>query len=112
MPDNYLDALQALRAQVAPAPEEAPAPEPRPQPRRNATLEIAYERKGRGGKQACIVSGFPAEMSEADIADIAAQIKRRLATGGSARGGEILIQGDRRADLRTALAALGWKVKG
>ncbi len=72
-------------------------------------LAILYERKGRGGKQATIISGF--ELSEPEIQEIAARIKKKLATGGSARGGEILIQGDRREDLRKLLPQLGFKLR-
>ena len=46
------------------------------------------------------------------VAEVAAKLKKRLATGGSARGGEVLIQGDRRDDVRKALADLGFKTKG
>lgn len=65
------------------------------------------ERKGRGGKTATIVSGFT--IDDDAVASVAAALKKRLATGGSARGGEILIQGDRRADVIDALRALGFK---
>ncbi len=73
------------------------------------TLTIFYERKGRGGKQATIIAGFTC--SDTDLKEVASALKQRLATGGSARGGEILIQGDRRADAASALRAMGYKVK-
>ena len=68
-------------------------------------LVIQMERKGRGGKTATIISGFT--LSDEEVADIAAQLKKRLGTGGSARGGEILIQGDRCDDVRKALRETG-----
>ncbi|MDE6277365.1 MAG: translation initiation factor [Muribaculaceae bacterium] len=92
-------------AEAAPAEPQTPAESATKHP----PLTLLYERKGRGGKQATIIAGF--EISDAELQDLAALIKKRLATGGSARGGEILIQGDRRADLRTLLPALGYKVK-
>ena len=67
------------------------------------------EKKGRAGKQATIICGFPADMPQEDIAALAARLKSSLGTGGSARGGEILIQGDRRADLGKLLEAAGFK---
>lgn len=73
-------------------------------------LLITYERKGRGGKQATIISGF--ECDDERLRDIASTLKQRLATGGSARGGEILVQGDRRADTAALLRSMGFKVKG
>lgn len=62
-------------------------------------LRIDFERKGRAGKCATIISGF-GDLPDSRIAQIASELKRHLATGGSARGGEILIQGDRRDDIK------------
>lgn len=76
----------------------------------SSPLLITYERKGRGGKQATIISGF--ECDDERLRDIASTLKQRLATGGSARGGEILVQGDRRADAAALLRSMGFKVKG
>ncbi|MCI9043573.1 MAG: translation initiation factor [Muribaculaceae bacterium] len=73
------------------------------------TLTLFYERKGRGGKQATIIAGFTCNDSE--LKEVASALKQRLATGGSARGGEILIQGDRRTEAAAALRAMGYKVK-
>lgn len=72
---------------------------------------LFYERKGRGGKEATIVE-CPDGMTDADVAALAATLKKQLGTGGSARDGEILLQGDRRPQLRKALAAMGYTVKG
>lgn len=69
-------------------------------------LNIVMERKGRAGKTATIIEGFTC--SEERLKAIAARLKQRLGTGGSARGGEILIQGDRRRDVSEALRALGF----
>lgn len=74
------------------------------------TLHVLMERKGRGGKTATIVEGF--ESSEEEVRAVAAKLKSKLGTGGSARGGEILIQGDRRADVKKLLQEMGYKVKG
>lgn len=82
---------------------ETPAPAPRP------TLDIIFERKGRAGKQATIITGFTC--SDDELLDIAATIKKRLGTGGSARGGEILIQGDRRTDIHRLLISLGYRAR-
>ena len=57
-------------------------------------LDIVLERKGRGGKQATIVTGFNCD--DEALKQVASQLKRALSVGGSARGGEILIQGDLR----------------
>lgn len=68
-------------------------------------LQVTVEKKGRGGKTATIISGFT--LSDKEIDDIAGRLKKKLGTGGSARGGEILIQGERRDDVMSALRQLG-----
>lgn len=75
---------------------------------RKDVLRIELDRK-RAGKTATIVSGFT--IPDEDVASLARRMKQRLGTGGSARDGEILIQGDRRADVAAFLAAEGYKTK-
>lgn len=70
-------------------------------------LVVSMEKKGRGGKTATIISGFA---DGDDIEEIASVLKRKLGAGGSARGGEILIQGDRRTDVIKPLRELGFKL--
>ena len=74
-------------------------------------VTLFYETKGRGGKPVTILADFEG-VTEQEIASLASDLKRSLGTGGSTRGGEILIQGDRRETLRKNLAARGFKVKG
>lgn len=97
--------LPAIENSDAPDPagEEAAASKP-------DILRVVIDRKGRKGKTATIVEGFTC--GETELKEIAATLKTRLGTGGSARGGEILIQGDRAADTRDILRGLGYKVKG
>lgn len=66
------------------------------------TLRLVMERKGRGGKTATIIEGFPG--TDDELKALATRLKQQLGVGGSARGGEILIQGDCRARLRELLA--------
>lgn len=77
---------------------------------RHPALNLVMERKGRGGKIATIIEGFVCD--DAQLKKIAATLKSALGTGGSARGGEILIQGDCRDRVRIELKKLGFKVKG
>lgn len=72
-------------------------------------LDIILERKGRAGKQATIVTGFACD--EAALKDVASQLKRHLGVGGSARGGEILIQGDFRQRVLDKLLDMGFKAR-
>lgn len=74
-----------------------------------ARLDILLDKKGRKGKAATIVAGFT--VSDSDVEEIARKLKQRLGTGGSSRGGEILIQGDKRHEVADALAAMGMKCR-
>lgn len=89
-----------------PAPGDAAPQSPGIQ---KSPLHVFVERKGRGGKTATIITDFAG--SEDDLRELAQQLKRKLGTGGSARGGEILIQGDRADEVRTLLRSLGYKAK-
>lgn len=107
MAQDWHDSLKALLGDQPveieqPTAAEAPAAEVE-----RARLDIVTERKGRGGKVATIITGFT--ISDDAVADIAARLRRQLGTGGSARGGEILIQGDRSADVARVLTAMGLK---
>lgn len=76
----------------------------------NTPLHVVIEKKGRGGKTATIIEGF--EIPDEEIDEIARTLRKKLGTGGSARGGEILIQGERKADVIRLLNEMGFKVKG
>lgn len=89
---------------------EEPAEVPvHPKHAKKDTLRVIVDRKGRKGKVATIVEGFT--VSDDEVAGVAAALKRKLGTGGSSRGGEILIQGDCAAKVREFLASEGYKVK-
>lgn len=71
-------------------PEEEPeeeALEPNRQP-----LRVRIEKKHRGGKTATIVTGFIGP--ESDLEALGKKLKTKCGTGGSAKDGEILVQGD------------------
>lgn len=57
-------------------------------------LRLQLETKHRGGKTASIVMGFIG--STQDLEDLAKKLKSFCGTGGSAKDGEIIIQGDNR----------------
>lgn len=110
---DWKDALASLsgipegeESQVA-QPESSTTRQPSKQ---TSPLHVLIEKKGRGGKTATIIEGF--EISDEEIDEIARSLRKRLGTGGSARGGEILIQGERKTDVAKLLAEMGFKVKG
>ena len=107
---DWKDSLNALRSSL-PEGEEPVEESGKVSTQKLPVLEIVLERKGRGGKTATIIAGFTC--GDDELASIAATLKSKLGTGGSARGSEILIQGDRRSDVRRVLATLGYtRVKG
>lgn len=69
-------------------------------------LRVGIERKGRGGKTATVVKGFVG--TEADLNDLARTMKGRLGVGGSAKDGEIVIQGELKEKAVTLLRGLGY----
>ncbi len=107
---DWTSALGALRATL-PEGNEPAEPTPAPDaPKGAETLHIQFERKGRAGKSVTIIYGFETS-SDDDIAALASRLKQSLGCGGSARGCEILLQGDRTAALRPLLTKWGYRIK-
>lgn len=107
---DWRDALGALRQNLGPDDTSAEQePHVEDCPAQTGRLDIIFEKKGRGGKTATIVSGF--SIPDEEIETIASEMKKKLGVGGSARGGEILIQGDRRADVLKFLTSKGLKAR-
>ena len=84
--------------------EEAPTPPPADQ-----RLVVGIDRRNRGGKQVTLVSGFRGR--EADLKELGRTLKTRLGVGGSAKDGEITVQGDFRDKVVDILLSLGYKAK-
>lgn len=107
MATDWKDMLGALNLPEGDA-DEAVTVDSRPV---NKSVKLFYETKGRGGKPATILADFSGIDTE-ELPALASELKRRLGTGGSVRGGEILVQGDRREALRKLLKQEGFNVKG
>lgn len=108
--NDWLSALDALKAGGT-LPEGAPEvvqEEPAPKTKK-PTLHIVLDKKQRHGKTATIIEGF--DCPEEELLELARNLKTAIGTGGSARGGEILLQGDWRERAATLLRSEGYKVK-
>ncbi len=70
-------------------------------------LKLKLETKHRGGKAVTLVSGFIGK--EEDLQDLGKKLKNYSGTGGSAKEGEIIIQGDQRDKLLQWLLKNGYE---
>lgn len=107
---DWKDALGKLN--LPPAEEAStPADKAPEEVNKKKTREIRMElsRKQRAGKEATILYGF--DDDDAALKELAAELKSRCGVGGSARGGEILLQGDCRDKAEALLKAKGVRVK-
>jgi translation initiation factor 1 len=75
----------------------------------DGVIRIRREVKGRGGKTVTVASGF--RLDDDGLKKLAAELKRRCGTGGSAKDGEILIQGDHRETVFAELEKKGIAAK-
>ncbi len=72
-------------------------------------LTVHIEKKGRGGKTVVIIKGFIG--SQEDLNELGKIIKKKVGVGGSAKEGEIVIQGDCRPKVLEILAKEGYSTK-
>lgn len=86
--------------------ETAEEPETETLPPAQQRLRVRMERAGRKGKIVTLVEGFVG--TEEDLKSLAKMLKTKLSTGGSAKEGEIVIQGDVRQRVAELLRAAGY----
>ena len=75
-------------------------------PPQQQKLRLRMEKNGLGGKTVTVISGFTGP--QADMDALARTLKTFCGCGGSAKDGEIIIQGDFREKLKAKLLSLGY----
>lgn len=72
-------------------------------------LIVRIDRRHRAGKQVTLVEGFTG--SSEDLAALAKTLKTKCGVGGTAKDGEITIQGDLRDKITELLLSMGYNAK-
>lgn len=130
---DWKDALQALAGHQAKTADDAPQPhnverkkrvgvvystnpdfafdtsdteEPTTLPTHQQKLRLLIEKKGRAGKTVTIVRGFIGTTD--DLNSLCKTLKQRCGVGGTAKDGEMVIQGDHRQKLLEILKKEGY----
>ncbi len=73
------------------------------------SIRVTIDRKRRAGKTVTVASGF--QHTPETHAALAATLKKKCGAGGSAKDGEIEIQGDHAAKVVAELQRLGYRVR-
>ncbi len=72
-------------------------------------LRVWRDTKQRGGKVVTLVKGFVG--SADDLEELGRMVKKKCGVGGSAKDGEIIIQGDHRDRIVEILSQAGYRCK-
>ena len=74
--------------------------------KRQQKLRVSIEKKGRGGKTVTLITGFIGK--EDDLKELGKLLKTKCGVGGSAKDGEIIIQGEFKQRIIDLLKAEGY----
>lgn len=84
--------------------EEQEIPHPKEQ-----TLYVSIDKKQRAGKEVTLVEGFIG--TDDDLKELGKLLKSKCGVGGTAKDGEIIVQGNFRDKIMDLLVKEGFKVK-
>ena len=84
-------------------------PEETTLPAKDQKLKITLDKKLRAGKQVTLITGFIGATKDLEI--LAKKLKTKCSVGGSAKDGEIILQGDFREQAHKFLQTEGFAVK-
>jgi translation initiation factor 1 len=76
-------------------------------PKEKQILRISLDKRNRGGKKVTLITGFVG--TEEDLQILGKLLKVKCGVGGSAKDGEIIVQGDFRTKLLELLTKDGYR---
>lgn len=86
-----------------------PAPKPKAQAKSDGIIRIQRQVSGRKGSGVSVITGLGLE--EKALQQLASELKKRCGCGGSVKGFNIEIQGEKRELLKQLLEQKGYQVK-